>query len=132
MWTVILGIFLLFHGLIHLAYVAPAPADPNYPFDLNKSWLIASTGIDVGTIRLLGMVFAALTAIGFLLAALATMGIIVPQTWWQPLTVTAALASLVLLFLGWHNWLLLGVAIDVLLLVAVFVLHWQPFSATAT
>ncbi|MBZ0287930.1 MAG: hypothetical protein K8I30_09975 [Anaerolineae bacterium] len=130
MSNVLLGFFLAVHGLIHLGYVTPAPADPKYPFRLNQSWLIASLHLPEQTVRLLGMTLSIITVLGFALAGLAALGIIVPQAWWQPLTILSAAASLLLLVFFWHTWLVLGVIIDVALLVALLWLNWQPFAAS--
>jgi hypothetical protein len=129
MWKFALGVFLAAHGLIHLGYITPAPADPKYPFSLSKSWLITSIGLDEPAARVLGIVLSVLTVTGFALTGLAATGIIIPQAWWQPLTVASAFASLLLLLLFWHTWLILGVVIDLALLIALLWLRWQPFNA---
>jgi len=69
-----------------------------------------------------------ITVVGFVLSGLAAFGFIVPQSWWMPLTVGSSIASLLLLVLFWNNWLVLGIAIDVALLVGLLALRWQPFS----
>ncbi len=129
MSKIVLALFLAAHGLIHLGYVTPAPPDPKYPFKLDQSWLITSLHVETGIARLLGTALGALTVLGYALAALAIMGIVVPEAWWQPLTVVSSALSLLLLILFWHPWLVIGVAIDVFLLLALLVFHWQPFSA---
>lgn len=127
----IIGAFLAFHGLIHLGYLTPAPTtDPNYPFRLNKSWLITSLSLGEPMVRLLGIVFSIIAVVGFVLAGLAAIGIIVPPQLGLSLTVTSAIASLALLILFWHPWLVLGVAIDVLLVVGLLWLNWQPFGTS--
>jgi hypothetical protein len=130
MWTIIFGLFLAAHGLIHLAYVAPVPPDPKYPFNLHKSWLITSLGMNEPTVYTLGMVLSILTVVGFALAGLAAVGLIVPRDWWGVLTLLSALLSLLLLGLFWHPWLVLGVVIDLALILAWVGLDWQPFSTT--
>jgi hypothetical protein len=124
--NIILGIFLGLHGLIHLGYVTPAPADPKYPFRLNQSWLISRVGLSEQSVRLLGILLSIITVIGFTLSGLASLGILVPQAWWGSLTVLGAAASLLLLVLFWHRWLVIGVLIDVALLAGVLFLNWQP------
>jgi hypothetical protein len=42
--------------------------------------------------------------------------------------VAASSASLLLLVLFWHTWLVLGVAIDAALLFALLWLGWKPFD----
>ena len=109
MWKFALGFFLAIHGLIHLGFVSPAPADPKYPFSLSKSWLITGLGLDEPSVRVLGIALSVVTVIGFAMSGLAAVGFVVPQSWWTPLIITSAGASLLLL---------------VLLLIA-FVLAWS-------
>src|SRR5688572_3973053 len=97
MWKFALGIFLAAHGLIHLGYITPAPADPKYPFDLGKSWLITSVGFNEQSVRFLGMILSVIVVVGFALAGLAATGIVIPQQWGLPLTVMSSIASLLLL-----------------------------------
>jgi hypothetical protein len=123
----VLAFFLGMHGLIHLGYVTPAPPDPKYPFSLSKSWLMTSLGLPGPTVRAIGIILSALTVIGFMLTGLATAGVVVPQGWWTRLTMFSAAASLLLLILFWHTWLVLGILIDLALMGAILWLHWQPF-----
>jgi hypothetical protein len=129
MWNFALGFFLAMHGLIHLGYVSPAPSDPKYPFSLSNSWLISSIGLGEPLARGIGIALTVISVIGFALTGMAAAGFIVPQSWWQPLTIIASIASLLLLVFFWNTWLILGVAIDAALLIAVLVIHWQPFTA---
>lgn len=129
MWNIVLVVFLVAHGLIHLSYVAPAPAAPNYPFNLSKSWLVTAIGLDEPSVRLLGIGLTTLTVIGFVLCGFAGAGIIIPQYWASSLLLASSIVSLLLLFLFWHSWLVLGVTVDITLLVALLRFGWQPFSA---
>jgi hypothetical protein len=124
-----LGFFLAVHGLIHLGYLTPN-TDPKYPFNLGNSWIITHIGLNEPSVRFIGHVLIAVTVIGFACAGLAATGIIIPQNWWLPITIVASITSLLVLLLFWHTWLILGVAIDVVLLVALLWLGWQPFGAT--
>jgi len=128
MWKFALGIFLAAHGLIHLGFITPAPADPKYPFSLSKSWLIHRAGLDEPTVRVVGIVLSVLTVVGFTLSGLAATGIVIPQNWGLLLMIVSSIASLLLL-LFWHSWLVLGIAIDIVLLTALLGLGWQPFGA---
>lgn len=124
MWKIALAVFLVFHGLIHLGYFSPAPADPKYPFSLNNSWLV--NGVGSSTAHTLAVVLGIAAVGGFVLTGLAAAGIVVPQSWWLPLIVLGSLASLLMLVIFWNNMLVLGIVIDVVLLVAVLGLGWQP------
>jgi hypothetical protein len=129
MWKIVLAVFLVFHGLIHLGYFSPAPADPKYPFSLSKSWLVNAAGLDISAAHTLAVVLGLAAVGGFALTGLAAAGIIIPQAWWLPLTVVASAASLLMLVIFWNNMLVLGIVIDVVLLVAVLGFGWQPFNA---
>src|SRR5687768_6352140 len=99
----LLGFLFAAHGVIHLGYVTPAPADPNYPFSLDKSWLSTNIGLKSSTVHAFGLLLAIITVAGYALAGLSAAGIIVPQAWWQTLTVIASVTSLLLLVFFWHN-----------------------------
>lgn len=129
MWKIVFAVFLFFHGLIHLGYFSPAPADQKYPFSLNQSWLAAVLGLDESVVHRLGRVLGIASVCGFALTGLATAGIAVPQTWWLPLTIVAAVASLAMLVVFWNNMLVVGIVIDLVLLVAVLGLGWRPLTA---
>jgi hypothetical protein len=126
MWKIALVIFLIAHGLIHLAYFAPVPADPKYPFSLNKSWLGSMVGLDASATHMLGIVLGIAAVCGFALTGLATAEVVIPQSWWLPLSVIASVASLLMLVVFWNNALVLGIAIDIVLLVTVMGLGWRP------
>jgi hypothetical protein len=125
------------HGWVHLMFVFPKPepatADgPTWPFDMARSWLVTGVGLDVGLIRSVGVIVMAGVVIGFLLAALSTVGVIVPRAWWPGLVAGSALGSLVLLGLFFSPTLLLGAAIDVALLWFVLASAWRPLPALPT
>ena len=127
MSPLLLAIFLAAHGMIHLAYVAPAPADPRYPFRLSESWVLRRTGLGAGATRNVGTLLVVITVAGFAAAALCSVGIIVPQAWWIPSVTLAAGSSLAILVLFWQRSLVLGVLINAVLLIAVLGLRWQPW-----
>jgi hypothetical protein len=121
--------FLLAHALIHVAYLAPRPAatagTPPWPFDLGRSWLLGGLGARPDVTRWLGMALVAATLAGFGLAALAALGI-GPAGLWSAVLTLGAIASLGVLILFFHPWLVVGLAIDVLVLWAVLVAGWAP------
>jgi hypothetical protein len=128
MWKFVLAFFLILHGLIHLGYFSPAPADPNYPFSLKQSWVGPTFGLYEPQLRVIGILLGLITVIGFLVSGLATAGVVVPQSWWPAFTAIAAIASFMMLLIFWQSWLVIGVLIDVILLVAVIGMGWQPFQ----
>jgi hypothetical protein len=129
--TLLLVAFLLAHAAIHVGYLSPRPpataGGPPWPFDLTRSWLLGRIGVDATSARALGIALIAVTLGGLALAAIAAFGFLPPLVWLAAVTVgvTGSLALLVLFF---HPYLVLGVAIDVALLWAVWVAGWQPAS----
>ena len=126
--------FLLGHAMIHGGFISrrpPAtPGGPPWPFDLGHSWLLDRLGLGGGASRLLGTALVAATIAGFALAALATFGVM-PAVLWPAAVVIGAVASLSVLVVFFHPWLLLGVAIDLVLLWAALVAGWTPDSLGA-
>ncbi len=120
---------LLAHGAIHAGFVSKRPPQkpgaPPWPFDLGRSWLLTRLGAPAGTVRLLGLALVAATIGGFALAALATLGLL-PADAWGPTVVVGSSTSLALLLIGFHPWLIAGVAIDLLLLWVALVAAWNP------
>jgi hypothetical protein len=129
----LLAALLFAHGWVHVMFVFPAPeAAPAsagglaYPFDMARSWLITNAGLDTGMIRTIGVVVVAVTFAAFLLAALSTMGWLVPTGWWDGLLLGAAASSTLLLALFFSPALLLGFAINAVLWVLVIASVWSP------
>ena len=100
--SIFAGLFLIAHGLIHIA-VWLAPPGPDAPFDSHHSWLIGDVGV---ASRALAVAACALLVIaGVLILAGAGMGTAV--------AVAGAAVSLVLVILTFHLWFIPAVAIDV-------------------
>ena len=129
----LLAALILGHGLAHLAFVVPTPepAKPtgsgiDWPFDLGRSWPVTRIGLDARLVRGAGIVLTAVTVVTSLLAALATIGILVPADWWSGLVVAQAVSSLFLLALCFSPILLNGFAIDLALLWLALLSGWNP------
>jgi hypothetical protein len=118
------GAFLILHGLVHLGYVTPKPDDPRYPFAPQRTWVVTTAHVDTSIAKPVFVALASLTVLAFTLAGI---GVIVGAGWWQGLAVTGAIASLVALVLGFHPWLVLGVAID-LAIIAGVVAQWPVYG----
>jgi hypothetical protein len=129
---IVVGLILVGHALVHLFYLSPASprtADgPEWPFVLSRSWLVTKLGLNPEIVRALGVALVMLTLVTLVLAGLASIGLVVPQAWWPQLAVSGAVASLAVLVLFFHPWLLLGVAIDLGLLYLVLVANWSPLE----
>ncbi len=125
---------LLAHGLIHTAFLVPRPpvtaGAPAWPFELDQSWLLGQLGAGSETTRLLGIALVAATVAGFALAALAAFGF-GPSGLWSGALVLGAVASLGVLVLYFHPWLVLGIGIDLVLLWAALIARWAPEGVLA-
>lgn len=120
---------LLGHALVHAAYLAPRPpvtaGGPAWPFELGRSWAFESLGAGAELSRLVGIALIALTIGGFALAALGAIGA-GPAFLWPAGIAVGAVASVGVLALFFHPWLVVGLAIDVVLLWAALVARWTP------
>jgi hypothetical protein len=131
--TWLLAALILGHGLAHLAFVVPTPAPARatgagmaWPFDLGGSWLVGRVGLDAAFVRATGSSLTAIVVATALLAALATVGILVPAAWWPGLVVAVAVSSMLLLTLRFSRILLNGFAIDLALLWLAILSGWRP------
>jgi hypothetical protein len=129
----LLAALLLGHGLAHLAFLVPAPdsarttgAGMPWPFDLGDSWLVGRFGLNAGIVRAAGVALAAVAIATSLLAALATVGILVPADWWPELVVALAVSSMLLLTLRFSPAFVIGFGIDAALLWLVSLSGWRP------
>jgi hypothetical protein len=73
-----------------------------------------------------GLAVVTVTFVLGLLAALATVGLLLPADWWAPLMVGAALASTLTLVLFYSPALILGFAIDAAMILLVVSGSWSP------
>jgi hypothetical protein len=121
--------FLLAHAAIHIGFISPRPpvtaGGPAWPFDVGHSWILGPLGLDATTSRALAIALIAIILGGFALAGIAAIGI-APAGLWPAAVTIGGVASIAVLVLFFHPWLLLGVAIDVVLLWAVNVANWAP------
>ncbi len=131
MTKLLIAAFLLAHGAIHVAFLGPRPAatagGPPWPFEIGRSWLLSPMGFDGDITRLLGLALTAASLGGFALAALGVLGVL-PIGVWFPTLFLGVVASMALLVLFFHPWLILGIVIDVVLLWLAIVADWQPSS----
>jgi hypothetical protein len=125
----LLTAFFVAHAAIHFGFVSPAPAPaagaPPWPFDLTRSWLLTPLGMDGSLTRTLGVGLLLVLVLGYAAATLVMMGIL-PERLFAATIIVGAIASLLLLALFFHPWLVLGVVIDVALLYLVLGTSWAP------
>lgn len=118
--SLLLALALLVHGFIHIGYAC-------VPISFAATGPQFVTGAVAGsTIDTVGNALIVVTALGFLLAALATAGVVVPRAWWRPLVVIASIASATVLAFSPSAWTVPGLVIDAALVVAAIGLRWQP------
>jgi hypothetical protein len=131
----ILAAVMLGHGLVHAMFVMPQPTakagGTEWPFDMAKSWLVTAAGLDVNLVRMIGVAFIGVVVVGFMLAALATVGVVVPSGAWPALVSFSAVASAVMLVLFFTPQLLLGLAIDAVLVWVALAAVWTPSAAAS-
>lgn len=125
----VVALFLAGHALVHASYASPqpppSPSGPAWPFYLDHSWLLTPLGLQAGAIRAVGLTLIALVVAGYAASALAVLGVI-PGSWFVPATVGASAASIVVLALFFTPWIVLGLAIDAVLVAAVVAAGWRP------
>lgn len=134
----LLAALLFAHAWVHLMFVFPQPEPAAaavgrlaWPFDMSSSWLIARVKLDAGLVRTVGRLLMVVVFLCSLLAALATVGLLVPAGWWAALVAASAAGSMLLLTLFFSPALLLGYAIDLALLWLVLGSLWSPAPTIA-
>ncbi len=120
---------LVAHAAIHAMFLAPQPpataSDQTWPFQLDHSWVLDRVGVDIGPRRVVAIGLLVVTLVGFGSAALAALQI-GPAALWVSGATVGAVGSMALLLMFFHPWLVLGLAIDVAILIAVRGLDWTP------
>jgi hypothetical protein len=101
MWRIMLGAFVVAHGLVTgVIWAVPLPADA--PFNPGHSWLVGET-------RRLSMIVGLVAASGMILAGIGFLG---HGAWWALFGAAGAGLSLVLMVVFFSPWLVAGVAIS--------------------
>src|SRR5215213_9949540 len=99
------GLFLLAHGLLHVAVWVPRPP-ANVPFDTSRSPIF-------GNVRGAAISLSLLAALLFVVAGVA---VLLHAAWWAPVAIAAAAVSVLLILLTFSPWLLAGLAIDIIII----------------
>lgn len=99
--TVVLGIFAILHGLVHVLYLGQArryfELRPGLTWP-DQAWAFSAFGET--TTRLLASGLCALAAAGFIAAGL---GALLGQGWWRALLIVVAVFSSVVYLLLWNG-----------------------------
>jgi hypothetical protein len=126
----LLAALLVAHGWVHVMFIFPRPkptgSGPEWPFDLTRSWLARTAGLDVNLVRTVGIALMSIVVAGLVLAALSILGLVVPAAWWAGLLVVGAAASFAMLVLFFSPQLVLGLAIDIALVWLAIGAGWSP------
>ncbi len=128
--TILLGIFLIFHGLVHLLYAGQSwrlfvlRSGMLWP---DGSWLF-SVLLGDGPTRYLASISLALAALGF---GVGGLGLFFGQAWWRQATVGATILSAAIFLLLWNGKFQamdeqggVGLFINLAILGIVFLLKW--------
>ncbi|HET6352704.1 hypothetical protein [Streptomyces sp.] len=118
MITALVAVFLIAHGLVHLAVWA-GPAGPERPmsFSPTHSWVLAESGMPRSAVNVSAVSLAAVTALLYVIAGAAAAA---HSGGWPDAAVAAAVSGLVLKAVWFNPWLLVGVLLDAGVLAAVF------------
>ena len=130
MLHIIVGVFLILHGLVHLMYVGTArgwiPSNGDTIWD-GRSWVFTRTLGASRTMTLATIVHTATT----LVFAVAGIGLVAKQPWWEAWAVAGAILSTAGIVLFWDGSPknpvqkgLLGIVINVAILAAVLYFGW--------
>jgi len=133
MLKIVFGIFLVLHGLVHLLYLGQCrrifELQPGMGWP-DGSWAFSGI-LGNGTTRALASVCLLLAALGFVVGG---MGIIVAQSWWQPIVTVTAAFSTVIFFLLWNGKFQrlddnggVGLLINLAILALLFIVQWPNF-----
>jgi hypothetical protein len=134
MIKVIVGLFLLLHGLVHLLYFGQSAR----LFELQSgmiwpdgSWAFSKLLGD-NTTRTLAGISCILAAAGFVIGG---VGVFFDQSWWRTVIVASAAFSGVLYILFWNGRLqrltsqgAVGLLIDIAIMVAILAFRWPQFD----
>ena len=121
MLRVVVGLFLIAHGLVHLLYFAPPPEDdPRYPFVPEDRWFAKALGLRPSAAKAVVGTLAVVSALAFVVSGIALFA---SAELWQPAAVVGSAVSLVLFVLFFHRWLVFGIAIDVAIIGSVLSWH---------
>jgi hypothetical protein len=115
---VLLGVFLIAHGLVHVAIWAPKYDPEKAPFDASHSWLL-------GDQRPLARVLAFSAAAILIVAGSALLA---QGGWWRPTAVVGLSVSTALLVLYFNRWYLFILAVNLALIVGIAWMDWPSKS----
>jgi hypothetical protein len=130
MFVIVMGIFLILHGLVHLLYAGQSwrmfELRPQMTWP-DGSWS-SSKKFSQEIVRTLAGVSLVIATLGFLAGG---VGLFLRQAWWQSSTLAAAVFSMLVFVIFWDGKSKdladqggVGVLIDLAILAAILFFHW--------
>ena len=129
----VIGGILFLHGIAHggaigaLWWISARPGTDTGGWEAARMW--ATPGLSANVATAVAVAFWTSAIVAFVVAAFGFWGVIVPAEWWRPAAVIGAAISLVGIVLFAGTWpifnTLAAVAVNVGVLIAVFVLGWS-------
>ena len=134
MINILIGIFFVLHGLVHMLYFGQSAGyfelQPGMVWP-DGSWAFSRLLGEAGA-RNLASALLVLAALGFLLGGI---GIFVKQAWWRPVVVATAVFSSVVYLLFWDGGFQhldnkggVGILINLAILSALLIFQWPKFE----
>ena len=134
MLKLVVGVFFVLHGLVHLLYFGQSARlfelQPGMVWPAG-SWAFSGV-LGEQTTRLVASIACILAAIGFVGGGAA---VLLEQFWWRPVVIAAAAFSTLLCIVFWDGTMrqlanqgAIAVLINVAILVAVLILRWPHFG----
>ncbi len=123
MWLqILIGIFLILHGLVHWVYAAPQEktAEPKAFNALTGRWLVKKAGLKSSVALTLGIVLMSLATAGFIVSGIA---LFCSQAWWVVPAIATAGVSLAFIILYWNKWMFGGALLNIGIIV--LALLWE-------
>lgn len=128
--NILIGIFVLLHGLVHMWYVTLTQGWVEFQANMGwtgKSWLL-SNFLGDNIIRIVGTIFYGLSTIFFLVAGI---GLLAKQDWPRSWMIAASVISSITIVVFWDGNSgmpvekgLLGLLINLGILLAIFIFGW--------
>ncbi len=126
---IILGIFIILHGLVHWLYFGQSnryftlKAEMTWP---SGSWAFSHLMAE-SSLRYIASGLIALAGIGFMASGI---GVLTNQAWWRMILISSSMLSAIIYILFWNGSMqnldgqgLVGIIIDIALLVMVILLR---------
>ena len=134
MVRLVIGVFMVLHGLVHLLYVGQSQKlfelQPGLAWP-DGSWVFSRVLGDERA-RLIAAILLVVAAAGFVIGG---AGILAGQAWWRPIVVGSAAFSSIIFVLYWNGTLqrlseqgLFALLINAAILTAVLVFKWPDFG----